>query len=228
MKLGKKFRLLVLTAAALLIMQAVETRSQVVVDRTMATVSDGVRTELITLSDLRWQLALEPGKPLDPPTETDLNAALRTMIDQRIFALEAERLPRNDPTKAEIAAAIDEILSVIPPTEFQRRLRLVGFSSVNDERFEELISKRLAIEKYIDFRFRSFVVITRDEEERHYNQVFVPRFLSANSGRVVPAFDQVRPQINSELRELSVEANMESFLDEAKRRVEIVIVNGSL
>ena len=66
---------------------------QTVVDKTVATISDGGRTELITYSDLRWQLALQPNVSLSPPSSEDLNRALRLLIDQRLFALEAERLP---------------------------------------------------------------------------------------------------------------------------------------
>ena len=78
---------------------AVPLVGQVVVDKTVATVSDGSRTELITRSDLVWQIALTPGQPVDPPRETDLRDALQTQINQRIFALEAERLPRAAPDK---------------------------------------------------------------------------------------------------------------------------------
>ena len=69
-------------------------RAQNVVDKTVATVSDGIRTELITYSDLRWQLALQPNVELSPPSSEDLNNALQLLINQRIFALEADRLPR--------------------------------------------------------------------------------------------------------------------------------------
>ena len=85
---------------------AVPLVGQVVVDKTVATVSDGSRTELITRSDLVWQIALTPGQPVDPPRETDLRDALQTQINQRIFALEAERLPRAAPDNEEIAAMI--------------------------------------------------------------------------------------------------------------------------
>ena len=103
---------------------------QVVVDKTVATVSDGVRTELITYSDLRWQLALQPNVSLSPPSSEDLNRALRLLIDQRLFALEAERLPREAPTKEEIAEQINETVKRFPSSaEFERRLRTVGFNS---------------------------------------------------------------------------------------------------
>src|SRR5438445_12375910 len=86
----KKRRILicgVVIAAALAAFSAAA-RAQKIVDKTVAIVSDGVRKpELITYSDLVWQLALQPNTPLDPPKSEDLNRALRTLIDQRVFAL---------------------------------------------------------------------------------------------------------------------------------------------
>ena len=106
-------------------------RAQNVVDKTVATVSDGIRTELITYSDLRWQLALQPNVELSPPSSEDLNNALQLLINQRIFALEADRLPRPAPPDKEIEAEIKRILAKFPSTaEFERRLRIVGFESV--------------------------------------------------------------------------------------------------
>lgn len=202
--------------------------AQTVVDRTLATVSDGVRTQLITLSDLRWQLALQPGKQIDPPSQADLDEVLRLVVDQRILTLEAERLPRNAPTEAEITAEIAKILAYFPSTaEFERRLRIVGFSSVSDDNFERLIAQRVAINSYLDFRFRSFVVITREDEEQYYNQVYVPEFRKSNPGQVVQVFDRVRPVINENLKEETVAANIDSFLEDARRRVEIVMLNGN-
>jgi len=51
--------------------------AQQVVDKMVATVNAGVKTDLITYSDLMWQLALQPNTPLDNPNSTDLNGALR-------------------------------------------------------------------------------------------------------------------------------------------------------
>ncbi len=202
--------------------------AQIIVDRTMAVVADGVRTELITLSDLKWQLALQPRKAIDPPSQADLDESLRVVIDQRIFALEAERLPRNAPTAAEIQDEVAKILAFFPSTaEFERRLRLVGFSSVNDENFERLISKRLAIEKYIEFRFRSFIVVTRDEEELYYNTIYAPEFRRNNPGRVVPDLEASRAPISQRIVEEKVSTNIESFLDQARLRIDVTIFNGN-
>lgn len=206
-----------------LVVLATAGTAQVVVDKTVATVSDGSRTELITYSDLVWQLALQPNVPLDPPREEDLRQALQTQIDQRIFSLEAERLPRSAPTDKEIADKIAEILRFFPSAaEFERRLKLVGFSSVSDDNFENIISKRVAIEKYLDFRFRSFVVVTADDEANYYRDTWVPDFRRRNPNAIVPSLDEARQRVNAALIEERVASSIEIFLEEAKRRVEVV------
>src|SRR5438034_2324060 len=96
---------------ALLVVFSTPIRAQEMVDKTVAVVGDGLRFELITYSDLLWQLALQPNTPLDPPRSEDLNQALRLLIDQRLFALEAQRLPHVAPTDAEIDQKIKDILS---------------------------------------------------------------------------------------------------------------------
>ena len=214
--------LLILLAAIAVLAFASEARPQVVVDRTVATVSDGVRTELITYSDLLWQLALQPGVPLEPPRQEDLRRALQLQIDQRIFALEAERLPRAAPTEKEISDKIAELLTFFPSTaEFERRLRTVGFDSVRDDNFEGIIAQRIAIEKYLDFRFRSFVVVTADDETTYYRETWVPEFKKRNPNAIVPELGRVRTDVVAQVTEARVARNIEQFLEEAKRRVTV-------
>jgi hypothetical protein len=201
-------------------------RGQKLVDKTVARVSDGVRTELITYSDLMWQLALQPGVPLDQPRSEDLNPALQTLINQRIFALEAERVPRKAPTDKEIADEINDLLTHFPSAAaFEARLKQVGFDSIKDESFEHLIRQRLAIQKYIDFRFGSFVVIIPDEEARYYRDVFAPDFRRRSPGLLMPTLDEKRAEIRQILTRQKVLASIERYLDEAKRRVEIVVLS---
>ena len=217
-----KLALLVLFLAVF----AAHVRPQEMVDKTVAVVGDGLRSELITYSDLMWQLALQPNTPLDPPRSEDLNAALRLLIDQRLFALEAQRLPHVAPTDAEVDKKISDILSYFPsPGAFEARLKTVGFDSVKDPAFERIVSERIEIDKYVDFRFASFVVVTPDEEARYYRDVFVPNFRSRNPGRIVPTLDEQRADINRTLTDQKIAAGMETFLDEAKRRVQVEILS---
>jgi parvulin-like peptidyl-prolyl isomerase len=201
-------------------------RAQKVVDKIVATVNDGVKTELITYSDLRWQLALQPGPTLTPPSSEDLNRALQTLIDQRLFSLEAERIPRNDPTDEEIAQEIKETLAFFPSTaEFEKRLRLVGFISVKDDNFVRIMDQRVRIKKYLEFRFRSFTVITPEDEAKYYRETYAPEFRRRNPGVIVPSLEERRTQITQILTEEKVRTSIERFLDDAKRRAEIVVLS---
>lgn len=200
--------------------------AQQVVDKTVATISDGVRTELITYSDLIWQLALQPNMQINPPSSEDLNIALQIIINQRLFALEAERLPRTAPTEAETDAEIKRVLALFPSTaEFERRLKSVGFDSIRDDNFERLMAQRVAIEKYLDFRFRSFAVINPEDEDRYYREIFVPDFRARFPGLLMPTLDSKREEIKQILVERKVADDIEDFLDDAKRRAEIITLN---
>lgn len=199
---------------------------QEVVDKTVATVSDGSSdAELITYSDLLWQLALEPDTPLSPPTSEDLNRALQTLINLRLFALEAQRLPSAEPNDDEIKKEILRILANFSSKdEFERRLRAVGFDSIDDDNFQRMMRQRVAIEKYIEFRFRSFVIITPDEEKRYYRDVWTPDFRRRNPGLLLPSFEEAQKEINDILTERKIEEDIERFLDDAKRRAEIIVL----
>jgi len=200
--------------------------AQEVVDKTVASVSDGSRSELITYSELLWQLALQPNVPLDPPRTDDLNAALLRLIDQRLFALEAYRLPRAAPTGDEIKREIDKTLKYFPSTAvFESRLRAVGFDSIKDENFERLIAQRLSIESYIEFRFRSFIVVTPEDAAKYYRERFAPDFRKKYPGLLMPTLDEKRGEIINILTEERVASRLESFLDDVKRRAEIEIIS---
>lgn len=197
--------------------------AQQVVDKMVATVNAGVKTDLITYSDLLWQLALQPNTLLDNPTSEDLNRALRLLIDQRLILQEAEKLPTIVPTPKEIGDARDELArNFSSQGEFQERLRRVGLTS---ERLDEIIEQRLKMEKYLDFRFRNFVIISQTEVADYYRDVYVPRFKSRFPGRIVPTFEQTREEIEKNLMEAKIESDTDAFLDTARERAEIVMLS---
>lgn len=227
--LSKNIKPIVLNIIVLLfaiVFLSAKSEAQTVVDKTVATVGDGVRTELITYSDLVWQLALQPEVPINPPSSQNLNIALQIVINQRLFALEAERLPRTAPTSEETDTEIKRILALFPSTaEFEQRLKFVGFDSIQDDNFQRVIRQRVAIEKYLDFRFRSFAVITAEEENRYFNEIFAPDFRRRFPGLLMPSVDEKRAEINQILLEDKVAGDIEEFLDESKRRAEIIVLS---
>ena len=204
------------------------TYAQEVVDKMVATVNADGATEcggvcLITYSDLVWQLALQPDTPLDNPTSADLNRALRLVIDQRLILQEAERLPSIAPTADEIKTARDELVkNFASPSAFQQRLQRVGLTA---EKLDEILDQRLRIEKYLDFRFRNFVVISQQEIADYYTTVYVPRLRARVPSAIVPTLEEAREEIERTLQESKIETDTDAFLDSARERAEIVTLN---
>ena len=197
--------------------------AQQVVDKMVATVNAGVRTDLITYSDLLWQLALQPNTPLDNPNSQDLNRALRLLIDQRLILQEAERIPTIVPTQKEITDARDELArNFSSAVEFQQRLQRVGLTS---EKLDEIVEQRLKMEKYLDFRFRNFVVISQKEIADYYRDTYVPRLKARAPGRIVPPLEEVRAEIERTLTESKIESETDTFLDTLRERAEVVTLN---
>jgi hypothetical protein len=196
--------------------------AQKVVDKMVATVSAGVQTDLITYSDLMWQLALQPDAQVDNPTSIALNSALRLLIDQRLILQEAEKLPTIAPSQKEINDAREELARLFPSGELQRRMLKVGLTA---EKLNEIIEQRLKMEKYLDFRFRNFVVVSQQEVADYYRDAFVQFFKRRNPGRIVPPLDEVKDRLERRLTEQKIESDTDQFLDAARERAEIVILN---
>jgi hypothetical protein len=220
--------LLLLTAHCLLLTDA---RAQTVADKTVATVTNGSRAtpDLITYSDLVWQLALEPNTPLsDKPASDQLNRALRLVEDQLLVLQEARKLPVADTPEArkEFDAAVQKMRDELAQAfgsraRLEERMTRVG---LNSDQLDGILRDRVTIEKYFDFRFRAFVLISPKEITDRYNQESAPL---RNSGRIVPTLEQVRGRIEHDLTEEKIASEIDSFIDSLRDQpgTEIVVLN---
>src|SRR5947209_10011768 len=140
-------------------------RAQEVVDKMVAVVNGG---ELITYSDLLWQLALQPDVPLENPRQDDLRRALDLLIGQRLILQEAEKLPPSVPTQKESDDELTRLIGFFPSqAAFYERLARVGLGQ-DSAQLRDIVSDRVRMQKYLNFRFRSFVVVTPKEVEDYY------------------------------------------------------------
>ena len=191
-------------------------RGQVVTDRLVATVND----EAITYSDLLWQLALQPATPLVRPRSEDLNQVLERVIDQRLIGQEAQKLPSIRPTDAETDAALAAFINnFATPAEFYARVQSVG---LEPEDLRDIVRARVAIEKFLDFRFRAFTVVTPSEIADYYRDVFTPRFRLAQPGSVLPTLGERSAEIEKDLRERKIVADIDAFLQDARGAADVV------
>jgi hypothetical protein len=206
-------------------------RAQAVPDKMVATVTNGSRAtpDLITYSDLVWQLALEPGRPVpDHPSSADLNHALRLLEDQLLILQEARKLPSADTAEGiaardrEVDVRRNELAQVFGGAQrLQERMARVGLTS---EQLDLILRDRVLVDQYLDFRFRAFTIVTDKEIQDRYDQTYARL---KNSGRIVPTLEEVRSRIRDELTEQKIEADIDKFVDDLRDQpgTEIVVLN---
>jgi hypothetical protein len=220
--------LLLLTAHCALLTSA---RAQTIPDKMVASVTNGSRAtpDLITYSDLVWQLALEPDTPSsERPSSAQLKRALRLVEDQLLILQEARKLPSADTTEAnaardtEVIKKRNELAQAFgSAARLEGRMTRVGLTS---EQLDLILRDRVMVEQYLDFRFRAFAVVTDREIQDRYNQRYGRL---RNSGQIVPTLEQVRPQIERDLMEEKIETQIDKFVDELREQpgTEIVVLN---
>jgi hypothetical protein len=96
---------------------------------------------------------------------------------------------------------------------------------MTSEKLDEIVEQRLKMEKYLDFRFRNFVVISQKEIADYYRDVYVPRYQARAPGRIVPSQEQAHAEIEKILMEAKIESETNAFLDNARERAEIVMLS---
>ena len=167
-------------------------------------------------------LAVEPyPAKTEIKNDADYQRALQLSRDYQLKSKAAAGPP---PTEAEINETIKSLLAFFPSAqEFEKRLRAAGFISLTDNNFRRRMEMRILIERLIDFRFRSRVVITRKEEEDYYQNVFVPEFKRRYPGKLIPELEKQRPQIRQILPEQKTQIEIRKFLVAARKRIRIGI-----
>ncbi len=69
------------------------------------------------------------------------------------------------------------------------------------------------------------MVITQQEVADYYRDVYVPRLRARAPGQIVPTLEEVRGEIEQTLQEAKTESDTDTFLDTARERAEIVMLN---
>ncbi len=196
--------------------------AQQTVDQILTLVNDDV----ITRIDLLWSIAMDPQapSPVGPVGSDLLSRKLDVMIDERLITQEAIRVPSNEITQDEIDKKKTELIkSFQSEAQFRERVGSVGLTP---QKIEELIRQRIVIDRFVEFRFRSFVLITEQDIKRFYDEVLAPAI--RNRGAVPPSLDDiqdgksVREGISATLKQRKINDEVERWLSQARQRADIV------
>jgi hypothetical protein len=211
---------LVLVAASLL--STAPSRAGEAAQQTVDQILVLVNDEVITRSDLIWSLALDPDAP-DPagPLSSDvLQRKLDVMIDERITSQAAARIPSSEVTEDELHKKRTELIARFKSeAAFRERAGSVGLTP---ERIDDLLKGRILIDRFVDFRFQTFVLVTEPEIQKYYDEHLAPEIRAR--GQVAPPLEKVRNQVHDLLKARKVGDEIDRWLSSARQRADIVVL----
>ncbi|HKP87734.1 MAG TPA: hypothetical protein VJZ26_16655 [Blastocatellia bacterium] len=185
-----------------------------------------VNQDIITRSDLLWSIALDSKAPNPAGNVSSdvLHRKLDVMIDQRLIEQEARRIPGSQITQDEINKKRTELINLFgSESVFRPRVEAVGLTP---QKIDELIRDMIRVERFIDFRFRSFVFVTEQEINKYYDERFAPEI--RRQGQVPPPLDAtlnnrvtVRESINSILKQEKINQEIDAWLKATRERADI-------
>jgi hypothetical protein len=205
--------------------------AQTIPDKIVASVTNGSQAtpDVITYSDLVWQLALEPSRPGPArPSAEELKQVLDTLVQQTLVLQEAKKLPLAQTANAQqefdslVQQRFRELVQLFGSRpRLEDRMKQVGLSS---EQLDQIIRDRLTMERYIDFRFRAFAVVSEKEISDRYESE--ARRLRG-SGQIVPSLAQARDKIEHDLTEEKIGEEIDKFIDRLREQpgTEVVVLN---
>ena len=197
-------------------------QAQQVIDQILTLVNE----DIITRSDLLWSLALDPKAPSPAGNVSSdiLRRKLDVMIDQRLIVQEARRVPGVQITPEEIGKKRTQLIGQFKSeAEFRQRVEAVGLTP---QRIDDLVRQMIYIERFIDFRFRSFVFATEQEIKTYYDERLAPEI--RKQGQVPPTLDQVvdgktvRERITEIMKQEKINQEIDTWLNATRQRADIV------
>jgi hypothetical protein len=194
-----------------------------VLDRTIAVVNK----HLITWSDLDEQMrfeALENGRALKELSEAERHTAFDHLVQYRIMR---DQMQGTLPAKAEeVDARMADLRAAWQAEKDDAKwgLTLTRYGLKAAE-LRALVTNQIEILKFMEFRVRPLVRVTRAEVDDYYNLTLVP--LVVAKGQTPEAVEAVTPKIRELLTEQKMNQEMEKWLTTLRTQSSVeVLWNG--
>ena len=214
---------LLLIFACCLLPVALPVRAQKVVDQIITLVNE----DIITRTDLLWSIALDPNAP-SPAGQVSpdlLRRALEVRIDQLLILQEARRLPAADIRGEEVRRKVAELTKQYSSeAALRERVEAVGLTP---QRINELVREKIQIERYVDFRFRSFVFVTEADIQKYYDERLAAEMRKQGQvppplGGKLPNGHVVRDDISEIIKQEKINEEIDKWLKSTRERADIV------
>lgn len=183
-----------------------------IVDRVAATVNQAV----ITWSEVRWAAQLVPDLNGDPQEAE--RRALENLIEQHLIAQQMVGSPEVEVADAEVGGVYERIREKFPSDEALRRALFQA--GLNQEEVRKMVRRQVAAYKFVDARFRPFIIVLPEEVEDYYRLKYVPDLRRRRIG-TIPPLDEVHDKIQALLTEEKLDQEIRRWLEDLKKRAEI-------
>jgi peptidyl-prolyl cis-trans isomerase SurA len=184
-----------------------------VVDRIVAIVND----EVITLTDVNIIQKFGLFEDLEKSPEADMQTRiLSRLINQKlVIQLASERIMIDE---EELEAFLSDIIQKTDPDLAEKALLQFG---LDWDDLKSYLREKLLFQKIISQRFSRGVIVSIEEIERYYEQVYVP---SQKRENLDPQpMIEVLDQIEGELQRVRVEGQVQEWIENLKREANIQI-----
>jgi hypothetical protein len=179
-----------------------------VVDRTIAVVNDRV----LTWSDLDQQMrfeALENGRALSALGEAQRRSAFEHLVQSCILRAQMQgALPAAD---SDVEARIGDLRVALQlDKDDSRWLATLKRYELSPEELEGLIRNQIEIIRFLEFRLRPLVTISRTEVEDYYTNTLTPEVIA--QGQSPEPLEKVKTKIRELLMEQKMNQEMEKWM----------------
>ena len=184
-----------------------------VVDRIVAVVND----EVITLTDVNiiQKFGLFEDLEESPDVDKQTQILSRLMNQKVVIQLASERIMVS---KEELEASLSDFIQKTDPDFAGTALLQFG---LDWDDLKSYLREKLLFQKIVSQRFNRGVIVSIEEIERYYEQVYVP---SQRGKKLSPQpMIEVLDQIEGELQREKVEDQVQEWIDNLKREANIQI-----
>ena len=189
-----------------------------IIDRVAVSVGNRAITESDVLREIRVVAFLNGATP--DLGAVNKRATAERMVEQKLIRaeLEASRYPL--PTPGEVAPVLEKFKQEHFPSseEYLRKLRAAGLTEQDLK--DELLWERTLL-RFIEIRFRPAVQVSDEDIQDYFAKVVEPAAKKAHPDQPVSLKD-FRDQIDQTLTGQREDKEMDAWLNEARRRTEIV------
>jgi hypothetical protein len=217
-------RLTCLLSSFVLILGAAGAMRAETIDRLVATVN----RQVITLSDIENDLKfqkLEAGKDASSKSPEDrkkeFEAALQRVIEQLLIRQQLQELAVVDVSEEEVSKQLTQIRKQYgEDRDWESLLKLLDISR---EELNAHIQWQLKVMKFLNNRFRPFVIVDQKEIETYYRETFVPELVRRQL--LQPSLGEVEAKIQEILTEDKLNRQIEDWLRSLKSAANIQVMD---